>query len=231
MPVSPAGVTAASPASTSQCLEAVRHMILSGELLPGQQVRQAELAARLGVSRIPVREALATLQAEGVITHTPNAGFTVARFDSTDLAEIYLMRRLLETELLRSADLSRLDAGVLADLNRQLRDVAGEEVLWGRKHLNRTFHFTLFGLSPLTLVRDEVARLWNMSEFYRSLYAYDETTHQRIVDEHERMIAAVAAGDTDELVRAADDHRAAAERLLIQRLGPPRTGASRPRLM
>ena len=217
----------ATPAGTSQCLEAVRRMILSGELLPGQQVRQADLAARLGVSRIPIREALATLQAEGVITHTRNAGFAVARFDSADLSEIYLMRRLLEGELLRSADLSRLDVGVLAGLNQQLRNVAGEEVLWVRKHLNRQFHFTVFDQSPLARVRDEVTRLWNMSEFYRSLYAYDETTHQRIVDEHERMIAAMAAGDADELVRAADDHRAAAERLLIQRLGPPRREASR----
>lgn len=208
--------------SVSRSLEAIRMMLLSGELLPGEQVRQVQLAERLGTSRIPIREALTTLQAEGVVTYAPHAGFTVARFNSKDLSEIYLMRRLLEGEVLRSADLSRADVDLLVDLNARLAAVAGEDVLWQRKNLNRRFHFHLFELSSLDLVRAEVARLWNMSEFYRSLYAYEEATHQRIVTEHERIIDAVRARDNEALVRASHEHRTAALRLLVDRLGPPR---------
>lgn len=210
--------------SVSRSIEAIRQMILSGELLPGEQVRQVQLAERLGTSRIPVREALSTLQSEGVVTYTPHAGYTVARFNSRDLSEIYLMRRVLEAELLRSADLSRADPDELAELNGRLAHVAADEMLTERKNINRRFHFHLFERSPLDLVRAEVSRLWNMSEFYRSLYAYEEETLRRIVAEHDRIIAAVRARDADELVAACDDHRSAAERLLIGRLGPPRPG-------
>lgn len=222
------GAGAGVSTSVSRSLESIRQMILSGELLPGEQVRQVQLAERLGTSRIPVREALTTLQAEGVVTYTPHAGYTVARFDSKNLSEIYLMRRVLEAELLRSVDLARADVDLLVDLNVRLAGVGGDEVLWERKKVNRRFHFHLLELSPLDLVRAEVARLWNMSEFYRSLYAYEEDTHRRIVTEHERIIEAVRARDNEELVRASDDHRTAAERLLVGRLGPRRV--ARPNL-
>ena len=55
----------------ARCLAEIRRMIASGELLPGQKMHQAELAAQLDMSRIPVREALSTLQAEGVLVHKP----------------------------------------------------------------------------------------------------------------------------------------------------------------
>lgn len=217
------GESSAPGTSVSRSLEAIRMMILSGELLPGEQIRQVQLAERLGISRIPVREALTTLQGEGVVDYTPHAGYTVARFNSKDLTEIYLMRRLLEAELLRTADLSRVDVDELVDLNGRLAEVRAEEIMPERKDINRRFHFSLFEASPLDLVRAEVSRLWNMSEFYRSLYAYEEDTHRRIVAEHDRIIAAVRARDSEELVAACDDHRGAAENLLVRRLGPPRS--------
>src|SRR5947207_6600193 len=87
----------------------LRSAILQGNLSPGEQIRQAEWADRLGISRIPVREALKSLAAEGLLSHDHNRGYFVTRFGPLEMAQIYLMRRLLEAELIRGLDLPRPD--------------------------------------------------------------------------------------------------------------------------
>jgi DNA-binding GntR family transcriptional regulator len=212
----------AERSGVERCLALIRQMVLSGELLPGQKVHQGELAELLNVSRIPVREALATLQAEGILVHKPNTGFTVARFNSEDFSEIYLMRRLLETELLRSVDLSAVDADRMEALSEQMQAMSTPESRDAYQRLNREFHFVLFECSPLELVRQEISRLWYMSGFYRSLYLYETETFSHLQDEHERIIDAVRSGSVTDLIEICDQHRSGTERLVVQRLGRSR---------
>jgi DNA-binding GntR family transcriptional regulator len=230
------GVTARTaepaPTSTGRCVAAVRQMILSGELLPGETIRPARLAGRLGMSRIPVREALTALQAEGVVTYTPRIGHAVARFSAAEFAQVYLMRRLLEAELLGSADLAAADLGFLEQRNAGLARLAGGpagdgEWLLERKRLNREFHFHLLGLSPHRVILAETERLWNMSELYRSLYAYDPLSLERIVAEHAAIIDAVRDRSRTALLAAADRHRGSAEIAVLRRLGPQALSAAR----
>lgn len=75
-------------------------MIFTGELLPGQSIRQELMAERLQVSRLPVREALDGLTATGLVTHVHNVGYTVTRLDRSEFDQVYLMRALLESEVL-----------------------------------------------------------------------------------------------------------------------------------
>lgn len=208
----------AEGSGTEGCVVLIRNMVLSGDLLPGQKVHQGELAEQLNISRIPVREALATLQAEGVLVHKPNTGFTVARFNSEDLAEIYLMRRLLETALIRSIDLSTVDVEQMARLNDRMRSTSPTRARDTYQRLNRDFHFLLFDRSPLELVRQEVSRLWFMSGFYRSLYLYEAETSSHLQDEHDRIIEAVRSGSVKALIQDCDRHRSGTERLVVQRL-------------
>ena len=223
-----------APTSVGRCIESIRQLILTGELLPGETIRQGRLAEQLGTSRIPVREALTTLQAEGVVTYTPRIGHAVARFNPAEFAQIYLMRRLLETELLATVDLPRVDVSLLTSLNDQLEqlDTAAPGPLpergwlWERKRLNHAFHFHLFGLSPHGVIRAEVERLWNMSEFYRSLYAYEPDAQQRIVAEHRAIIAAIVSGDRARVLDELDRHRGGAESVVLRRLGPFTAGGS-----
>lgn len=202
-----------------RCLEQIRQMIMTGELLPGQKVHQGEIAALLDVSRIPVREALSTLQAEGVLTYKANTGFTVARFSGEDLAEIYLMRRLLETEVLRSIDLSTVDVDEMEKLEKQLTVVSSAVELDAYQQINHDFHFRLFEYSPLSVVREEIRRLWYMSSFYRSLYMHEADSRLKVHEDHQRIIAAIRAGDVEEVIRSSDEHRASTETLVIQRIG------------
>lgn len=203
-------------------LQQIRRMILDGELLPGQKVHQGELAARLHMSRIPVREALSTLNAEGVLVHRPNTGFTVARFSGEDLVEIYLMRRLLEAELIRSLDLETLHVDELTEIDDRLSTVDPSADPEEYLRINQEFHFYFFDRSPLRLIRDEVARLWYKSTFYRSLYLSEADATLHVHHDHRRMIAAVDSGDMEELIEMADAHRATTEDLVVRRLGTTR---------
>jgi DNA-binding GntR family transcriptional regulator len=214
---------AAADGGRERCLAQIRDMILTGQLLPGQKVHQGQLADHLNTSPIPVREALATLQAEGVVDHKTNTGYTVARFSSEELSEIYLMRRLLETELLRSIDLASVDVGRMVDLNKQMNGIKGELSRETYQELNLQFHFVMFDRSELKLVRREVRRLWYMSGFYRSLYLYESATAAHLSTEHGQIIDAVRAGDVKQLIRIANQHRSGTERMVVQRLGSGRS--------
>jgi DNA-binding GntR family transcriptional regulator len=208
--------------SVTRCLAGIRQLILSGTLLPGEKVHQSEIADLLHVSRIPLREALSTLAAEGVLDYKPNTGYRVSRFSSDDLSEIYLMRRLLETEILSSVDLSGVDVEELVQLNEELRRTDPAEEQDRYQELNSQFHFRLFEYSPLRLIRDEVSRLWYMSSFYRSLYLHEVQSSLHVVADHERIIKAVREADVRELIRASDDHRQGTENLVVRRLGRSR---------
>jgi DNA-binding GntR family transcriptional regulator len=217
------GPNVAEPTRVEECLARIRTMVLSGELLPGQKVHQAELAEQLNISRIPVREALATLHAEGVLEHKPNTGFTVARFSGEDLSQIYLMRRLLETELLRSLDLETVDLAAMQKVNKAMKAIGSAANRDVYQKLNRQFHFLLFDASPMQLIRQEVSKLWYMSGFYRSLYLYETDSFAHLSDEHDQIIEAVKVRDVKRLIKEADKHRSGTERLVVQRLGPGRS--------
>ena len=197
----------------------IRRLILEGQLLPGQKVRQADLAQRLGLSRIPVREALVSLEAEGLVEHLPNSGYTVVIPTAEALSEVYLMRRLLETALLRSVTLPEVDVERMQTCNARLADLDPGASFDYYRALNRDFHDTLFDASPLRLVRKEVARVWTLSEFYRSLYIHEPGADRQVLHDHAEMIAAIRAGDLDTLVAVSDRHRDTTERSMSRVLG------------
>src|SRR5579862_4151245 len=92
--------------------DALRTAILDGSYRPGMRIRQEDIAARSGASRIPVREALRMLQAEGLVTLVANSGAWVARLTLAECAELYQVRERLEPLLLR-ASLPGLDGAAL----------------------------------------------------------------------------------------------------------------------
>lgn len=196
------------PTSVTRVIDEIHAMLRSRELVPGQQVRQESLAGRLGVSRGPVREALKALEAEGVMHHEPHVGYTVGRLNADELAQIYLMRRALETEVLRS--LPRLTTAQVKHLN-ELNDAIATEVeradVAAILARNQEFHFAMFSLSGLDLVVAEIERLWRRTEPYRTLHLYDEAGRKRIVREHRRMITALRQGDHNGVVELMNTHR------------------------
>lgn len=201
---------------------AVRELIHDGELLPGQPIRQVALAERLGMSRVPVREALQNLQAEGLVQPSVTGGFVVTRLSAAELGQFYLMRRLLETELLRrveSVPAAELDR--LTELNSEMAALV-DAPSRALRELNREFHFRMFRLPGLDHVVGEVSRLWDRTVPYRAVYSSERAARARIVREHQLMIDAVRAGEVDRLVEVMDTHRRTSEREVIEVLTRPR---------
>lgn len=196
---------------TRRAADALRELIASGGLSPGEQIRQEEVAARVGVSRSPLREAMRTLEQEGLLLHEPHRGYFVARLGRDELTQVYRMRQLLERELLRSlAPPPDATLAALRALNAEIAQAMRRGAVAQMLRANRAFHFTLFDLSPLTLVRREVQRLWRLSEPYQATYLWHPATRERIVAEHDAIVDALAAGDRRALARLLDAHRESA---------------------
>ncbi|WP_045879925.1 GntR family transcriptional regulator [Pseudofrankia sp. DC12] len=202
--------------ATAKATTALRDMVMRRRLMPGQQLRQDQLAEQLNLSRSPVREALRILETEGLVRYVVNQGYFVAEFNAAELQQIYLMRRLLEAELLRTAR-RPADDDLAALRAHNAAVTAGGEAGSITEMLvaNRRFHFALLGLSPLLLVRREVVRLWHLSEAYRAGYLWIPETRDRIVAEHLAMVDALADYDLGRLVDIAEQHRNSAERTVL----------------
>jgi DNA-binding GntR family transcriptional regulator len=208
--------------AVATAVAAIRNMIRDRELLPGEPIRQQDMARRLGMSRVPVREALHALQTEGIVSHSRHQGYFVAKFSAEELAQVYLMRRLLETALLEHLvwpEPERLQA--IAAINDELAEAAEAGDVALVVVLNRRFHDAIFALSPLRAVHREVNRLWAMSDSYRALYLYARAARVRIADEHRSMLAALEHRDRAALLEAVDRHRAVARDEVSAMLGGP----------
>lgn len=194
----------------SQIASEMRKLINRGTLAPGLQLRQSDLADRFGISRVPVREALKLLAAEGIIEHDPNRGFFVAPLSSDEARQLYRIRHLLESELLASivwptpAQLKSLKA-MVAELNQLL--ASGSRDAWIERH--RAFHDAIFDLSEQKILKREALRLMRLTDRYRSL-AVDITrqgTHLNArIEEH--LIKALSAKDRKLLLETYDKGRA-----------------------
>jgi DNA-binding GntR family transcriptional regulator len=194
---------------TLQAAAQIRGLIIDRVLLPGEKVRQVELAERLGVSRSPLREALRTLESEGVVTYELNRGYLVARLDDDDLAQIYRMRSLLESELLQT--ISEPAPGVpsrLVELNDAMMQAIDERNVAEVLRYNRDFHFAIFDLSPLVQFRREIGRLWHMSEGYSASWWWRmPQARTRIDAEHKAIIAALEKYDVTQVIDLCAHHR------------------------
>ena len=121
----------------------IRQRILAGQLKEGEQIRQEAIASELGVSRIPVREALRQLEAEGLVTLVSHKGAEVTRLEPAEIAELFEIRMMLEARLLELAMPNITEANLQAaqDLINAMCDDA-EIQEWGS--LNWQFHETLY---------------------------------------------------------------------------------------
>ena len=186
----------------------IRGMIFDGDLLPGEKLRQVELAERIGVSRSPLREALRTLESEGLLAYEMNRGYMVARLEPSEVAELYHMRALLEHELMRS--IARPDKDVLDVLekhNGTMMSAIRQEDIAEIMRANRDFHFTIFELSPMKQFRQEIARLWQLCEGYRHWWWHMPDAAARIDREHKQIIRTLRRYDLERLIQLCDAHR------------------------
>ena len=185
----------------------IRERILAGDYAPGARIRQDDLADRHGASRVPVREALRILEAEGLLTLVANTGAWVAKLSLTDCEELYRIRERVEP-LLLAYSIPTLGAGAidrlaeLADEMESARDV--EEFL----RLDRDFHLGSYAGADTAVLSDLVLGLWNRTQHYRRAFTRvfrsegDRSAHH----DHHLLVAAFRRGDGEEAERVLAAH-------------------------
>lgn len=211
------------PATTQQhAVEWLRAAIVSGALRPGDRIGQEDVAEQIGVSLIPVREALRVLEAEGQVTYVPRRGYFVTELRLEDLREIYALRQVLEERAARAA-LAAIDHDGLDRMVQAARECAAAARtgdVAAQLAANRAFHFALLAASEQPHTLRLIRMLWESTEPYRALY-YNAPEERRAADEaHERIVEAVRDGDADRLVDELDAHRARALQTLERILAP-----------
>lgn len=187
------GATGARIAAT------LRDAILDGEYAPGERIRQDDLAERHGASRLPVREALRMLEAEGLVTLVANTGAWVSTLGAEECQELYLVRERLEPLLLKmnvplvtDDEIARLQA--LADRMEESADV--EEFLV----LDREFHLLGIDHADTSVLTDLVKSLWNRTQHYRraATRLFWSEGDRGVHHDHQLLVGALRRRDADD---------------------------------
>jgi DNA-binding GntR family transcriptional regulator len=176
---------------TSAVADKLREQIIRGDIAEGSQLRQDLIAAQYHVSRIPVREALRQLDAEGLITIVPNRGAVVPHLSPGNVEELFAIRALLEPEVLKhsipyltKADFSEADTLLkkyMAVLRRE--DHISE---WGR--LNWKFHSILYSRANRPHFMSIIRNVNHNGERYTRLQLYLTHGIKRANEEHHRIL-------------------------------------------
>ncbi|MBQ0830338.1 GntR family transcriptional regulator [Streptomyces tagetis] len=191
------------PSRTQYVQEEIKRRILTGRLTPGQALVEADLAARFGVSKTPVREALKTLAGTGLVVMNQYKGVTVRRVDADMAREVYDVRLLLEPEALRRA----VGRGASLDAAREAlerAELAGDTA--ERSLANREFHRALYlpcGNPLLGRMLDEVR---DQAALVSAVAWAADPSWQREADEHQEILRLALAGDADGAARALHAH-------------------------
>ena len=177
----------------------LRRAIAAGELREGVQLKQTAIGAQFGVSKIPVREALTMLEADGFVEIQAGKGATVTGVSAAEALEIYLMRMALEPMVLRHSlpnltpiDLARADA-ILHTID-SLENISDQQ--WHM--LDHEFHATLYQGAPHERMKRTVVMLHdNLARYFAIYKSYGTPFRQTSDAEHRGMLAACQRNDVD----------------------------------
>lgn len=186
--------------ASQRVVDVLAERILTGQLRPGDRIKQDELAAELNMSRIPVRDALRTLETRGLVTLRANAGARVTSLTLRDMEISYEIREKLEPMLL-SDSLPNLSDADLQELGRIKEQLEVVQDLDRYMPLSRQFHWTSFAGHRAPLLAQIVERLWDTTQSYRRAYAQlalaDEQRMQIMRAERNLLFAAIHRREID----------------------------------
>jgi DNA-binding GntR family transcriptional regulator len=198
----------------------LRENIVSGNLEPGTRLIIKKIAQDLGVSEIPVREAIRMLEAQGLVTMTPHAGAQVATFDIDDIREVTAIRSLLEGYAARSA-IPFIDDADIREFEDYIDEMKryveiGDNTNFGI--LNRKFHQKLYEKSPYKRMYRMIYEIWDGSERTRAVFSLSKKRPQESIREHQAIISALKEKDGDKVERLVREHRQRVGSILIEHL-------------
>jgi DNA-binding GntR family transcriptional regulator len=185
----------------------LRSKILAGDFAPGDRIRQENVASEFGTSRLPVREALRMLAAEGLLELETNKGARVPLLDEKGVTLLYMMRERLEPLALIES-LPRLDSADLAELRRLQDRIAADTELTEFLVLDREFHMLTYSQCDSENLLGMVRRFWNSTAHYRRVFMQVSGPRRRWVvnAEHDLIIDSIQRRDPEDAERYLAGH-------------------------
>jgi DNA-binding GntR family transcriptional regulator len=186
----------------------LRDEVLSGRLAAGQRLSQESLAEQFQVSRVPIRDALRELEAEGLVVSYPRLGVSVAELSTPDLNELYDMRLALEPVVARLAT-PRLRDTDLARMRRNLDAMSSSGELSAEWfHAHAEFHRALNARSDRERMCRLVDSLRQQTERYVRVFRFAIEHADELGAEHEQIYRAARGGDADAVASEVHEHLA-----------------------
>ena len=182
-------------------------MILLGDLEPGSRILQEQLAEQFGASRLPVRDALRRLEADGLVTIVANTGAWVSKLTEAECAEAYQIRERLEP-LLLTLSLPNYRPETLSGLDALCLEMESTQDVESFLRLDKDFHALSYTHAPEGMVKEIVERLWNTTQHYRRAFlnlngiGINSATHL----EHRLIVDAIRREDPVEIERTLGGH-------------------------
>jgi DNA-binding GntR family transcriptional regulator len=198
----------------------LRDAILNGDLAPDTRLKLRDLAAQLGVSPVPVQEALYVLELEGLVVRQPRRGVVVSELTPESVTSAYEMLGATTGLSARHAA-ARLTPGGVADLRRLIDEMEGLRAAGDRPalvHANRRFHERICAAYPNQWAQDTLRRLWNYGYRVERQYPRTEARLRQGEEEHRAIIEALAARDANRASRLVQAHAEAAGAALVRQM-------------
>jgi DNA-binding GntR family transcriptional regulator len=210
------------PSLSEIAYQQVRDAILSGALAAGQPLGQEEIASRIGTSRVPLREALQRLEAEGLVMLRPRRGYIVTSLDPEEIKDIFDIRMMLEERAGYLATL-RASAEDVAEVEKLLRAMDGLSIANAKDatrfaERNRAFHERLYASSGRAQLCRLMTTLRTNVERYIRIGAQIAGNLDRVRKEHQQIYDAFKRRDADTVGRLCREHCAATCDRLVARL-------------
>lgn len=198
------------PASKADYVhEALRQEILKGSLPPGSAIGQEEIATRLGVSITPVREALRRLESDGLISYRAHHGATVSELGADAAEELYLLRAAVEglTARLAATRITPPDLDRLHAVHERMLTAAQSDDAHALAEDSRVFHQQVAEIGGPAFLAAHVRSIRQNNPVPPSASLWNDPANaRRFLDAHERLLAALAAGDAGEAERLMVEH-------------------------
>jgi DNA-binding GntR family transcriptional regulator len=190
---------------STQVADTLRELIVSNTYAQGHQLRQDEVARRLGVSHIPVRAAFQVLQSEGLITTVPYKGAVVTRLSQAEIEEYFDIRATLEVDLLKRA-IGHITPDVVTRARKIVERMdTAPPARWGE--LNWKLHEELYSNAERPITLEFVRKIHdNLDRYVRIQLSLAEENRQRAHQEHIKLIELCAAGDQSKALKLLAAH-------------------------
>lgn len=192
----------------------IRNKIISGEIQPGEWLRQEQLAQQLEVSHTPVRQALDWLVADGLAERVPHKGVRISEINENEIAEIYCLRLLLDPIVARLAAKNISDDQIerLQLIIEQSEKISSLNDMPSRRRLNREFHKIISDSASFGTLGRLSEIVWNRFPewmFYEGLHKDADTITERLsreIEEHKRIFDSIATHNANLAEKLSRDH-------------------------